>query len=321
MRFLLAVDQKDAIIPLRASNHRVSAPHGKNKFRMKLASAFLSLAAILLAPQLVHAQAFDMPSAAPPSPVGTADQRGRALIDQMIAALGGDAWLHRTNMVADGRGTSFFRGEPNPYVAEYHEAVRYAQPKATPPVVYAERIGFLTPRGMILPGKKIDVIQITVDRKGYEVTYKGKTEPPQKFVDEANRRRDHSIDTVVRDWIDAPGVMIVSGGQKIIDRRLADEVTVLTAQNDGVTLFLDAATHLPIRRTFQYRNAQFHDFDEDSTTFDDYHTFQGIPTAMTVTGYHNGEMSSQNFLTKVTYNQPLDPDLFDPDAVAAKLKK
>ena len=295
-------------------------PHPKNKSRMKRL-ALVTLAAVLLAPQLARAQAADIPSAAPPTVAGTPDQRGRALIDQMIAALGGDHWLNRTSLLADGRGTSFFRGEPNPYVSEYHEAVRYARPNATPSVTFADRVGFLTDRSMIFPGRKIDVVQITVDRKGYEVTYKGKTEPLQNLVDDSNRRRDHSIDTVVRDWIHAPGVMIVFEGEKLMDRRLAEQVTVITDQNDAVTLYLDAANHLPIRRTFQWRNPQFKDFDEESETFDDYHTIQGIATPMTLTGYHNGDMSSQNYLTKVTYNESLDPDLFNPDAVAAKLKK
>jgi hypothetical protein len=107
----------------------------------------------------------------------------------------------------------------------------------------------------------------------------------------------------------------------MVERTLCDKVTVLTANNDAVTLEIDAATHLPRRRIFQWRNPQFNDFDEEAQTFDDYHTIQGIATPLTITSYHNGEMSGQNFLTKVTYNEPLDPDLFDPDAVAAKLKK
>jgi hypothetical protein len=281
-----------------------------------------TLVLTLFAPRIARAQASELPSAAPPSPAGeNSEQRGRTLLDEMVTALGGDAWLNRTTMQADGRGTSFFHGEPNPYISEYHEAIRYARPDAKPPVIFADRIGYLTDKSMIFPGKKIDVIQITVDRKGYEVTYKGKTEPPQDLIDASNRRRDHSIDAIVRDWIHAPGIMIMYDGQKLVDRRLVDEVSLLTAQNDGATIDLDASTHLPIRRTFQYRNEQFHDFDEESTTFDDYHTVQGIATAMTVTGYHNGDMISQNFLAKITYNQPIDPDLFDPDAVAAKLKK
>jgi len=285
----------------------------------------IALAALLLAPTRLHAQAADsaysLPSAAPAGASADSEAHGRALLDQMVQALGGEAFLNRTTMTAEGRGTSFFHGEPNPYISEYHEAVRYARPSATPPVVYAERTGFLTDRSMILPGKKIDVIQLTVGRKGYEVTYKGKTEPPQKLVDESNRRRDHSIDAVVNDWIHAPGVMIVFEGQKFIDRHQVDQVTVLSAANDAVTVYLDAATHLPIRRTFQYRDPQFKDFDEESSTFDDYHLVQGINTPMTVTGYHNGDIVSQSFLTKVSYNETLAPDLFDPDAVAAKLKK
>ena len=301
------------------SANSVSRP--ENKYRMKLLAASV-LASTLFSAQFLRAQASDIPSGAPAQTAGqTSEERGRHALDQMIAALGGDAWLNRATMVADGRGTSFFRGEPNPYISEYHEAVRYARPNATPPVVFADRTGFLTDKSMIFPGKKIDVVQITVDRRGYEVTYKGKTEPPQDLVDASNRRRDHSIDAIVRDWIHAPGIMITFDGQKLVDRRLVDEVSLLTAQNDGVTLDIDASTHLPIRRTFRYRNQQFHDFDEESTTFDDYHTIQGIATAMTITGYHNGEMNSQNFLSKIIYNQPLDPDLFDPDAVAAKLKK
>lgn len=280
------------------------------------------IAVTLAAPMRLPAQASAVPSAAPTAPAGAdAEQRGHALIDQAIQALGGDAWLNKTSMTAEGRGSSFFHGEPNPYVSEYHETVRFAQPKATPPLSYATRIGFLTDRSMILPGKKIDVIQIFVDNKAYEITYKGKTEVPKDLLADDIRRLDHSLGTVLQQWIHAPGVMIVYEGQKLIDRHLADQVSVLTAANDAVTLYIDSSSHLPIRSTFQYRDPQFHDFDEQSETYDDYHTFQGIATPLTVTRYHNGDMVGQTFFTKVTYNEPLPPDTFSPDAVSAKLKK
>lgn len=275
-----------------------------------------------LAPVRLHAQASAVPSAAPAAPSGAdTEQRGRALIDQALQALGGDAWLNKTTMTAEGRGSSFFHGEPNPYVSEYHKSIRYAQPKAAPPVTYASRTGLLTDRSMIFPGKKIDVVQLLVDNKEYEVTYKGKTEVPQKLSDEDIRRLAHSLEAVLQQWTNAPGVMIVYEGQKLIDRHLADQVTVLTAANDAVTLYLDAASHLPFRSSFQYRDPQFHDFDEESQTYDDYHVFQGINTPLTITTYHNGDMVGQAFLTKVTYNEALPPDFFSPDAIAAKLKK
>jgi hypothetical protein len=282
---------------------------------MKLAPAALVILLTLVAPQILHAQASEIPSAAPTAESGQSDaQRGRALIEQMIAALGGDAWMKRTTMTTEAHGSSFFRGAPNPYIIEFQEFHRFAasgQPEA-------ERVGFLTPRGMILPGKKIDVVQIWKDGKGFEVTYKGKTELPKDQVEEFYRRRAHSIEEVVRSWINAPGVMIIAEGTTMVERRMADKVTVLSANNDAVTFELDANTHLPLRRTFQWRNQQFKDFDEDAEDYADYHTVQGLPTAMTITRYKNGDMVSQRFITKVTYNQPIDASMFDVEVLVKK---
>jgi hypothetical protein len=278
------------------------------------ATFLLAAATLLAAPQRLHAQASELPSAAPTAANQSDTERGRQLIDQMVAALGGEAWLNRATIQIDGRTSSFFHGQPNPYITEYHELRRLAvngQPEA-------DRVGFLTERGMILPGKKIDVVQIWTAGNGYEITYKGQTTLPKEQVEDYYRRRAHSIEEVVHNWLKAPGVMVVAEGTVMVERRLADRVTVLAATNDAVTLDLDATTHLPLRRTFRWRNPQFNDYDEESETYDDYHTIQGLPTPLTITRYHNGEMSNQRFLTKVVYNLPLDPSLFDP---AVLLKK
>src|ERR1035441_7627257 len=155
--------------PTTAPLGRLGRP--KNKSRMKRL-ALVILAAVLLAPQLARAQAADIPSGAPPTVAGTPDQRGRALIDQMIAALGGDHWLNRISIETEGHGSAFFRGEPDAYIIEFAQTERV--PGAGQP--WAQRVGFLTPRGMIMPGKKIDVVQIWKDGHGYEVTYKGTTD-------------------------------------------------------------------------------------------------------------------------------------------------
>jgi hypothetical protein len=99
-----------------------------------------------------------------------------------------------------------------------------------------------------------------------------------------------------------------------VERRSAETVTVLSANNDAVTIDLDATTHLPLRRTFQWRNEQFKDHDEDSEEYDDYHPVQDLPTAMTITRYRNGDMISQRFIykDKLIYNAAIAPAMFDP---------
>jgi hypothetical protein len=264
----------------------------------------------------VWAQASAIPSAAPTAVSGTQEQQGRKLLDEMVDALGGPAWLDRHNVQVWGRTAQFFRGEPSSVGTEYTGWRRFE----TATQVGAERIGFLTDKSMILPGKKIDVIQLWTNGHGYELTYKGRTDIPKEIVADYDRRMKHSIEAVVKEWIKAPGVMILSEGTSMVNRRMVDKVTVLSADNDAVTIELDATTHLPSKRSFKWRNEQFKDLDEDSETYDDYHVIDGLPTAYNITRYKNDEIVNQRFLTKVLYNQDLSPDLFNPDVLPVKKK-
>jgi hypothetical protein len=247
------------------------------------------------------AQASAIPSAAPEQAGGASasvEQRGRVLLDQMVSALGGDAWLNRKTEVLEGRTAAFFQGAPDPGVIEYHEFRRFAasgQPAS-------DRFEFT---------KKRDVVQIWDDKSGTEITYKGAEPLPKDQVEELLRRNAHSIEEVVRTWLKTPGVMVVSEGTSIVGRRTADKVTVLSPNNDAVTLELDTATHLPLRRSFQWRNEKFKDHDEDAEDYEDYHTIQGLPTAFTITRYKNGDMAGQRYIVKVSYNEPLPTSLFD----------
>ena len=57
---------------------------------------------------------------------------------------------------------------------------------------------------------------------------------------------------------------------------------------------------------------------EDAEEYEDYHTIQGLPTAFTIARYHNGDMNSQTFYTKVEYDVDLLPATFNPDILLKK---
>jgi hypothetical protein len=282
---------------------------------MKKVVLSVAMALATAIPHPLWGQASEIPSAAPVQPAGeTPEQRGRKLLDEMVEALGGDAWLHRHNARDYGNLARFFRGAPTGIVVNFttiHQFPGDNRPEA-------ERIGFLTDKSMILPGKKIDVVQIWTGDGGYEITYKGKNSLPHEQVEDYYRRRDHSIEDVVRTWLKAPNVVVISEGNTMVERRLAEKVTVLSDNNDAVTIDLDATTHLPLRRTFKWRNETFKDFDEDAEEYDDYHTIQGLPTAFTLTRYHNGDMNSQTFFTKFEYDVDLPPDTFTQEILVKK---
>lgn len=260
-----------------------------------------ALVCTTLAPAAAYPQASTIPSAAPTQTAGkTPEERGRLLIDQMIEALGGPLWLNRSTLYEEGHTAAFFRGAPTGSVVDFW-SYRQFPINGQPDV---ERIEYT---------KKRDVVHIFTPAVGYEITYKGKIFLPKEQIAEHNRRHAHSIEEVVRVWLKQPGIVLLAEGTSMVERRMVDKVSILSPNNDTVVLELDVTSHLPLRRTFQSRNEQFKDLDEDAEEYDDYHTIQGLPTPFAVTRYHNGDMSSQLFVKKVEYGKPVRPELFNPD--------
>jgi hypothetical protein len=276
------------------------------------ALTILALTLLCIAPSVrLHAQASAIPSAQSVDPNDPAS--GRKLLDKMIEALGGDAWRNRTDYSATGQTGSFYKGAANPYVMQFERYVRLNP--------FGERLIVVSKQGVLIPTTKRDVAVIWTNGKGYEVTYKGKKELPEKELTEFFLYQNHSLDTVMLKWLKEPGVLVSYLGTQLVDRKVADRVSILTESNDGVTIDLDENTHLPINLTFKWRDPTYHDFNTEMQEFDDYHPIDGVMTPLTLTRFHNGDMTTQIFLKEVHYNVHFPEDLLDPDRPLSKNTK
>lgn len=256
-----------------------------------------------------RAQAYAIPSAQvgpEAQPPSGQLSKGRMLMKEMVQALGGDAWLNRRNWVFEGRAATFYKGQPHEGAPQFEEYYR-AKP-------FAERVIVISHFGVFIATNHKDVAEIWTADNGYELTYKGKKPLPEKDVQDYMRRRAHSLDTIVHDWLSKPDTIVTYEGTNMVDRRLAEQVSLITAQDDAVTMELEESTHLPLSIRFKWHDPVYQDFNTDETQFDDYHEVQGIQTPYAVTYLHNGDMTQQRFFTKIAYNQDLPDELFDPDA-------
>jgi len=230
-------------------------------------------------------------------------KQARAVLDAMVQALGGQAWLNIQNREQHGHIAAFFHGNPDPgttEVFEFHSWPDHDRMDVT---------------------KHRDYVQFFIGREGWEVTYRGKKAIPQEQVDDYLRRRDHSIETAVKIWLKDPRTILVYEGQHLAERHLAEQVTLISADNEAITILTDVQTHLPLKRSFQWRDPVYKDKNTDSEEYDDYHPVQGFPTPYTITRWKNDEMVRQFFIDKVTYNETLEPDFWNVDAATARIKK
>jgi hypothetical protein len=258
------------------------------------------LLAILLFACLASAQA-DPPSPAPATaassrsvPVDQANAaKARALIDQMIQALGGPAYLNIQDVSQEGRAFSFYHGRPNGYGAVFWIFSKYPD---------KERVELT---------KKRDVIYVYNGEKGYEITFKGTRAQDAKDVNDHNRRRHYALDWVLRHWLDEPGVALFYEGHAVAEQKPVERVTVMNSHNEAVTLCIDLDTHLPVKKTFSWRDPTDKERNIEDEVYDNFRPVQGVMSPYTITRFYNGDMSNQRFLSSVSYNQNLSDSLFE----------
>lgn len=246
-------------------------------------------------------------SVAPPTPTAPSTSSGiptdqenaakaKQLVQQAIQALGGQAYLTWRTQTSQGRSYSFHHGEPNSLGTQIWRFRQYPD---------KDRLE--------LP-KKRDIFEIFNGDKGWEVTFRGVRNLEGDEIQPYLRRRHYSLDGVLREWINQPGVAFFYEGQTIAAQKQTEQVTIMNAKNEAVTLNFDLNTHLPVRKSFSWRDPTDKERNVEEEIYDNYRNIQGILTAFDVTRMYNGEMSAQSFLTEASYNEDLKPELFDPQA-------
>src|SRR6266851_3820776 len=234
------------------------------------------------------------------SPVLSTDQenahRARTLLDQAIQTLGGQAYLGVRDMQQSGRAYSFFHGRPTSNGVLFWRFTQFPD---------KERIEIT---------KERDIAQIYNGDKAYEVTYKGAHPMEQKDVTDYLRRRKFSLDIILRTWVNDPSVALLYEGNAIAAEHPALQVTLINSENESVTLYFDTDSHLPIKKTFSWRDPVDKQRNLEEEIYDNYRLVQGVMTPYGFTRYYNGDMASQRFVNAVSYNQGLDPAMFDPNS-------
>jgi hypothetical protein len=230
--------------------------------------------------------------AAGPAPTDENGRKARKLIDQAITALGGSAYLNIIDMKQQGRSYSFHHGQPTSVGLVYWRFWKFPD---------KDRVELTKDR---------DVVVIHNGDLGFEVTYKGVAEEERDALSDYLRRRRYSLDWVLRKWINEPGVAFFYDGSAVAEQKPADQISIVSANNESVTLFLDSTTHLPIKKAFSWRDPRDKERNHEEEAYDSYRQVQGIMTPFSVIRYYNGDMANQRFLNSIAYNQSIPDSLF-----------
>lgn len=215
--------------------------------------------------------------------------RSNPVIDQMIQALGGPAFLDVTEIHTSGRFFSFTKGE----LSGSDLFVDYIK------LPDMERTEFGRDRNK----------SVTINKGSEGWKIEGKNEPePQSAVqaDEFLASFKTSFDYVMRFVLKHPQTTIQNLPSELIDFKRADVVEVRDAAKNRIRFYIDRATHLPIK--MQVRRVNESDVSEE--LYGNWHKFQGVMTPLLLSRSTNGLKTMEIRAETAAYNSGLSDSLF-----------
>ena len=282
-----------------------------------------TLSLLLLFSALSHAQTEMQPPPRenlPPAPKTAINlndtesaHKARALLDQAIEALGGQAYLTYKNRSESGRYYPLFHGRTEStgilynYYLEYPDKDRFEVIATKDIHVIPGTIDI----GGVKSGHKFDLVLIHNGDQGYEISYKGTAAQDKLELEKYLRRRRHSLEWIFRQWITDPTVALFYDGLDIVDSKPTEGVTLLNSHDDSVNVWLDENTHYPIKISYSWRDPKDRQKNTEEEVYDHYKPEDGIMTPHSITRYFNGETSQQRFINTAKYNLDLPGKMFD----------
>ncbi|HZT29340.1 MAG TPA: hypothetical protein VFA33_05630 [Bryobacteraceae bacterium] len=233
-----------------------------------------------------------------------AQARGKRVIDEVLAAMGGDHYLAMRNRIESGRAYSFYREQISGLsLAKIY--TRYLI-RPEPPVP-----GFLGVREREAFGKSGEPAILFTDGKGYEITFRGARPLPADQIERFKDSTLHNIFYILRQRLGEPGLLFESRGIDLVDNQPCEVVDITDADNRTTTVYFNQDTKLPSRQVYYRRNPITKERDEELTVFSKYRDVGGgVMWPHAIRRERNGEKIYEIFSDGVQINQDMTDDLF-----------
>ena len=242
----------------------------------------------------------------------TIQERGKRVVDDCVAALGGPKFFAMHDRVETGRAYSFYR-EQLIGLTIARIATRYYDKVEDPGKTLAvvEREDF---------GKKFDYGVLFAQDEAYEITFRGARPLAEDRFQRYKITTLYDVFYILRERLHEHGLIFESRGADVFDNMPVEIVDITDAQNRTVTVYFHKSTKLPVREVFVRRDPQTKDRIEEVTLYSKYRDVGGVEWPFAVHRERNGEKIYEMFSDTVEINKSLPDSWFNLPSGMKKLK-
>ena len=231
------------------------------------------------------------------------EARGKKVVEDAIAALGGQKFLTMQDRIEKGRAYSFFHDQLSglSVATIYTRYIPVAPDRSGIDLGVEEREAF---------GKNEEYYVLFRPQGAWEVTFRG---PKELEKDRIQRYRDTTLNNVFyifRQRLREPGIIFESQGSDVVENQPVNVLDITDSQNRVVRVYFHQTTKLPVLQSWVWRDPETKEREEEVTRFSRYRMTGGVQWPQQIHRERNREKTYEIFSEAVTVNQGLPDDLF-----------
>jgi hypothetical protein len=218
--------------------------------------------------------------------------KGKQLLEQLVNAFGGPAYLEIQESDCEGRLARFgHNGELTGYT-NFKDYWRYPDKNRTD---YS---------------KKGVIIDLYNGDKGWTLDRGGVTEQTATAVADFQEQTKRDINNLLRVRLKEPGMMIRYGGTDIVDLKTVDWVDLTDSEQRNFRLAVDRSSHLLVRSVITLEDPDTHQRNVETHVYTNYQLMDSVYTPLQITLERDGRRINQVFFQFCKFNSRLPDELF-----------
>ena len=238
--------------------------------------------------------------------------KGRQLVQQVIAALGGQAYLNVRDTQCDGRDAQFGTAGTLMGFTLFRDSWLLPDKNRVEYFTKGEHtiLGFLIGADELLITHGGAMLTVFSGEKGWTLDKSGVSNEPEDLIKNFNEQIETGMNNMLRKRLNEPGVDVRYAGTDMIDLKEAEWIEFTDSEHREMRLAVDLHTHLPLRWVVVTRDPETRERTEMITSYTSTRRMDGVKTPLSIELSRNDHKMSQTFLTDCKYNSDLAPQLF-----------
>ena len=238
--------------------------------------------------------------------------KAKEVLQQVIAALGGQAYLNVRDTQCNGRAAQFGTAGTLTGFTLFRDLWLLPDKNRVEYLSKGEHTiaGFLMGSDELLITHGGSIITIYSSDGGWTLDKSGVADEPEDVIKNFNDQLKSGMNTMLRKRMNEPGVEVQYGGTDLIDLKEAEWIVFTDSEHREMRLGIDKFTHLPLRWVVTTRDPETRVNTVVSTSYTQYMALDGVKTPLSIEMSRDDRKMTQTFLTECKYNSDLAPELF-----------